>query len=286
MLVIEDIEKCRNVVREVRRTGATVGLVPTMGSLHKGHESLIEAARKRCGFVAVTIFVNPKQFDSATDLQAYPRPREADIAVCESSGADLVFTPSASAIYPGGEVTSVHVSGVSEGLCGRHRAGHFDSVALVVTKLFNIVPADLAFFGEKDFQQMVVIRHVVRDLNLPIEVVACPTVRETDGLAYSSRNAYLSKAERKQAGSLSRALFAAVKRIEGGERDARAITSTIREEILAAGPVEVEYVDVVDAKTLEVLDRVDRAARICLAVKIRSCRLIDNVGVEIERNDK
>ena len=280
MLLAQDIKACRSAVAQARRDGKAIGLVPTMGAMHKGHVSLIDAARERCDFVVVTTFVNPTQFEPGTDVDAYPNTPEADLAACESTGADLVFSPGASAIYPGGRCATVHVPGVTEGLCGAHRPGHFDGVATIVTKLFNIVPADVAFFGEKDYQQLAMIRTLVRDLNIPIEIVGCPTIREPDGLACSSRNAYLSETERKQAACLSRALFAAVAGVRGGQCDVRMITAAIRDGILAAGPAEIEYVEVVDAASLESLDKIDRPARICLAVRIGSCRLIDNVGVD------
>ena len=241
---------------------------------------LIRAARARVSHVAVTIFVNPAQFGPGEDFAAYPRPMEADLRVCEDAGVDLVFTPSVEAMYPGGAKTSIHVQGLSEVLCGPHRPGHFDGVATVVAKLFHILPADMAFFGEKDYQQLQVIRRMVRDLNIPIEVVGCPTVREADGLAMSSRNAYLNPEERRQAVSLSGALFAAVDRVAAGRRNVATLVEEARKAILAAGPATIEYIEVVDAETLERLATVDRPARICLAVRIGACRLIDNVTVD------
>ena len=279
MLVYEDIEAARRAVQEVRRAGRAVGLVPTMGALHQGHLSLIRASRQRCDVTAVTIFVNPTQFAPGEDFSRYPQPRETDLKACRREKADFVFAPSVETMYTPGSQTTVHVSGLTEGLCGPHRPGHFDGVATVVTKLFHILPANRAFFGEKDYQQLKVIERLVRDLNIPIEIVVCPTVREADGLALSSRNAYLSPMERKQAASLSRALFAAVERAQQGERDASTVTRRIRETILAAGPATIEYVDLVDAETLEVLPVVDRPARICAAIRIGSTRLIDNVAV-------
>ena len=279
--MIQDIEACRGAMRKARQDGKTIGLVPTMGALHKGHVSLIDAARERCDFVVVTIFVNPTQFEPDADLDAYPTAPEADLDTCKSAGANMVFLPDVSVMYPDDRGTTVHVPDVTESLCGAHRPGHFDGVATIVAKLFNILPADAAFFGEKDYQQLVMIRRMVRDLNVPIEIVGCPTIREPDGLACSTRNAYLSEGERAQAACLSRALFEAGDRIRAGERDARSITTAVRDEILAAGPSEIEYVDVVDAMTLEVLETIDRPARLCLAVRIGSCRLIDNVAVEM-----
>jgi pantoate--beta-alanine ligase len=280
MIVVSEIEAARQAVRHVQRQRRTVGLVPTMGALHAGHLSLVHAAAGRCDSVAVTIFVNPTQFGPSEDFQQYPRPLETDLAACESAGVDLVFAPTVETMYPRDSLTEVTVGRITEILCGPGRPGHFTGVATVCAKLFNILPADVAFFGEKDYQQLAVIRRMVRDLNMPIEIVGCPTVREPDGMALSSRNQYLSPDERKQATSLSRALFKAVGRIAAGERQVNAVADEIRSEILATGPAEIEYVDIVDAVTLELLTAVDRPARICLAVRIGSCRLIDNVAVD------
>jgi len=281
MKVVTEIEAARTAVREVQRAGGTVGLVPTMGALHEGHLSLVRWARRSHSAVAVTIFVNPTQFGPHEDFGAYPRTLETDLAACEAEGVDVVFAPSTEMMYPDDEVTAVQVRKVTKNLCGPYRPGHFDGVATIVLKLFNILPADRAYFGEKDYQQLVVIRRMVRDLNVPIEIVGCPTIREPDGLAMSSRNAYLSPAERTQAVSLSRALFSAVKRVEAGARNVTEITAGIRREILDAGRAEIDYVDVVDAQTLELLTSVERPARICLAVRIGRCRLIDNVAVDV-----
>lgn len=280
MQVYQDIEPCRRVVLRARQSGDTVGLVPTMGALHAGHLSLIRTAKQRCHRVAVTVFVNPTQFAPHEDFASYPRPVEKDLELCRAAGVDLVFTPSVETMYPQDARTTVHVAGLSDGLCGPFRPGHFDGVATVVAKLFNILPADAAFFGEKDYQQLQVIRRLVRDLNLPIEIVGCPTLREPDGLAMSSRNVYLSPAQRTQAVSLSRALFAAVEEVHSGQRDTKAITNNAQASILAAGPATIEYVEVVDAESLAVLTTVDRPARMCLAVRIGSCRLIDNMALD------
>ena len=252
-----------------------------MGAIHAGHLSLVAAARKGCDTVAVSIFVNPTQFPDGEDYQAYPRTLKSDLEACESAGVDMVFTPDLGAMYPPESLTTVHLSGITEVLCGPCRPGHFDGMVTVVAKLFNILPANVAFFGEKDYQQLVVIRRMVRDLNMPIEIVGCPTVREPGGLALSSRNAYLSPQEREQASCLSWALFKAVDRIEAGQDDIARIVQGIRETILEAGEARIEYINVVDAWTLESLSIVDRPARICLAVRIGPCRLIDNVGVDL-----
>jgi pantoate--beta-alanine ligase len=280
MLVVSEIEPCRRAVREAQSKGRIVGLVPTMGALHEGHMSLVHAASERCSSVAVTIFANPTQFGPNEDYDRYPKTPEKDLAVCESAGVDIVFAPSVETMYPGDDLTTVRVSRITETLCGPHRPGHFDGVTTVCAKLFNTLPADVAFFGEKDYQQLIVIRRMVQDLNIPLQVVGCPTVREPDGLALSSRNRLLSAEERKQAASLSRALFATADRIGEGEQDAAAVTDGIRGEILAAGPAKIDYVDVVDPITLKPVAVVNRPVRICLAVRIGSCRLIDNIGVD------
>ncbi|MGD2108755.1 MAG: pantoate--beta-alanine ligase [Phycisphaerae bacterium] len=279
MRVETEIPPARDTIRIAQRSGKLVGLVPTMGALHDGHLSLIRMARERTSFVAVTIFVNPTQFSPGEDFEKYPRPIETDLAACENLGVDLVFAPDVDTMYPPDARTTVHVSELTEGLCGAARPGHFDGVATVVAKLFSIIPADLAFFGEKDYQQLVMLRRMARDLDMPVEIVPCPTVRESDGLAMSSRNAYLSADQRIQAASLSRALFNAREQIASGERDASGIIEQIRSEIQTAGPAEIQYVEVVDPDTLVPLPRVDAPARICLAVRIGTCRLIDNIAV-------
>jgi len=253
-----------------------------MGALHAGHLSLVRAAKSSCDKVALTIFVNPTQFAPGEDLEAYPRPLEADLDACRTAGVDLVFTPAVETMYPEGGRTTVHVSGLTESLCGRDRPGHFDGVTTVVAKLFGILPADAAFFGEKDYQQLLIVRRMACDLDFPIEVIGCPIVREPDGLAMSSRNTYLSREQRRQALSLSRGLFSASKRIERGTTSVVEIVNEIREIIETAGPCSIDYVEVVDAETLEPLERIDRRARICVAVRIGSCRLIDNVGVDVD----
>lgn len=284
MLIISEIAECRAAVRSLQRGGRTVGLVPTMGALHEGHMSLMRAAKDRCYAVAVTIFVNPTQFGPNEDFSKYPRTLEADLALCRAAGVDLVFTPSVETMYQPDATTGVHVGRLAEVLCGRHRPGHFDGVATVVCKLFNILPANIAFFGEKDYQQLTIIRQMVRDLNMDIEIVGCPTVREPDGLAMSSRNRHLSAGERHQALSLSRALFAARDRIASGEHDAAKLTDEMRVTILRAGPSAIDYIEIVDPNSLESMMIIDRPARICLAVRIGSTRLIDNVAVEPPRN--
>jgi pantoate--beta-alanine ligase len=251
-----------------------------MGALHEGHLSLIREARKRADLSVVSIFVNPTQFSPGEDFESYPRTLDSDLEACRRAGADLVFSPSPQDMYPQPQSTSIHVAGLTDGLCGPFRPGHFDGVATVVAKLFNVIPAEVAFFGEKDYQQLMVIRRMAANLNFPIEIVGCPTVREPDGMAMSSRNAYLSPEQRGQARVLSAALFQAAEDVRRGLRDSASLTGEIRRKILAAGPFRIDYVDVVDAHSLAPLATVDRPARICLAVRLGSCRLIDNVGVD------
>ncbi len=280
MKVLHDIDETRRAIRDQQQSGRTVGLVPTMGALHEGHLSLIRTARAQSDAVAVTIFVNPLQFGPNEDLAAYPESMEDDLANCEVEGVSVVFAPSEKTMYPGDAVTKIHVRRLTEGLCGGRRPGHFDGVATGVAKLFQIIPADKAFFGEKDYQQLVVIRQMVQDLNIPIEIVACPTVREPDGLAMSSRNAFLSPHERSQAVLLSKSLFAAADRVKTGERGTSSLVDEIRTIIATAETATIDYVEIVDARSLELLEQIDHPARICVAVHFGSCRLIDNVGVD------
>ncbi len=282
MEVLHTIDPCRMAIHHMQREGKRVGLVPTMGALHEGHLSLIRAARETCDTVAVSIFVNPTQFSPGEDYASYPKTMESDLEACRSALVDLVFTPTVDVMYPSkDDKTRVHVAGLTEGLCGANRPGHFDGVTTVVAKLFNIMPADVAFFGEKDYQQLMVINKMVDDLNIPIKIVGCPIVREKDGLALSSRNAYLSQDERRQARCLSRALFDAQKQIEAGVSDTATLCEGMRKVIDDAGPAEIDYITIVDAASLVPLSRMDRPARICMAVRIGPCRLIDNVGVDV-----
>lgn len=278
MRIVKQVGPARAAVMEARRRGSLVGFVPTMGALHAGHVSLMQAARESCGCVVVSIFVNPTQFGPGEDFQAYPRNLQTDLDICRGADVDMVFAPPVEEVYPPGAATTVHVAGLTEGLCGPHRPGHFDGVATVVTKLFNIIPADRAFFGEKDFQQLKVIERLAFDLNCGVQIVACPSVREADGLAMSSRNAYLSAAERRQAASLSAALFEARDQIAAGQRDAAALVESVRHRIENAGPCRIDYVEIVDPHTLAPVRIVAGPVRICLAVRIGRTRLIDNVG--------
>ena len=281
MLKLTSIADLRAFVARARADGRRIGFVPTMGAIHAGHRSLIQAARGDCDVVIVSIFVNPTQFCPGEDLGSYPRPLEADLAACREEGADGVFVPEASEIYPAGSATTVTVGRLTEGLCGAYRPEHFPGVTTVVAKLFNLVQPDRAYFGQKDGQQAVVIRRMVRDLLWPIEIVVCPTVREPDGLALSSRNAYLEPAERVQAASLYAALREAVAAIEEGEREVTTLVSAMRRRIEEAGPCEIEYLEIVEGDELTGLATVSGRCLIGLAVRIGRSRLIDNVIVEV-----
>ena len=266
---------------EARSAGKQVGFVPTMGALHAGHFSLIEAARRECSFVVVSIFVNPTQFGPKEDLSKYPRPLEADLAGCRKHGADAVFVPSAEQMYPhgpGSVTTSVRVSGLSEHLCGASRKGHFDGVCLVVAKLFNIVAPDVAYFGAKDYQQSAVVRRMAADLDMPLEIKVCPTVREPDGLAMSSRNVYLSPAERAQATGLSQGLKLAAELVAQGQRDCSQVIQAVADHLSSAAPLgKAEYIEIIDPDSLAIVRQITAPVVMALAVKFPSARLIDNM---------
>ncbi|MGC1300742.1 MAG: pantoate--beta-alanine ligase [Caulobacteraceae bacterium] len=264
-------------VRAARGAFGSLGLVPTMGFLHAGHISLVERAKTECGAVAVSIFVNPTQFGPNEDLDRYPRDLPRDLAMLEAAGADLVFTPQPAEVYPQGFASRVEVGAVAEPLEGASRPGHFAGVATVVAKLFNIVQPTRAYFGQKDAQQSVVIRRMTRDLDLPVEVIIAPTVREADGLAMSSRNAYLTPEQRAAAPVLFRALSRARTRFEAGERDADALRALMREVIAAQPGIEIDYVSLADPQTLQELGRIETGALASLAARLGRTRLIDNL---------
>lgn len=271
------IDQVRAAVRRERSAGRRVGLVPTMGALHAGHLSLVRLARERADFVIVSVFVNPTQFAPGEDYEAYPRDAERDGRLARSAGCDLLFLPSAAEMYPPGFSTAVRVEGLSGPLCGQHRPGHFDGVALVVTKLLNIVAPDVSVFGQKDAQQALVIRRLARDLHLPGEILVGPTVREADGLAMSSRNRYLSAEERKAALSLSRGLAAAARAWEAGERDPGALQETVRREMDAEPLVGTEYAEIRDLDELRPWGGGPGPALLAVAARVGRARLIDNV---------
>jgi pantoate--beta-alanine ligase len=268
----------RQAVAAARREGKSVGFVPTMGALHAGHVRLIDAARAADGFVVVSIFVNPTQFGPNEDFTRYPRPLARDLELCD--GVDLVFTPDAATIYPPGFRTHIHVKDLSEVLEGASRPGHFQGVATVVLKLFNLVQADRAYFGQKDAQQVRVIQQMVHDLNVPVEVVVCPTVRESDGLALSSRNQYLDAAQRREATALNRALESAGALTKAGERNSAVIERAMADRIAATPGAVLDYAVAVDAHTLKPVTLLNGTILLALAVKFGSTRLIDNRIVE------
>jgi pantoate--beta-alanine ligase len=279
MKIVRTIAELRRSLSAARTGGRTVGLVPTMGALHEGHLSLLAAARDECDIVVMSLFVNPAQFAAGEDLAAYPRDEAADAELARGAGVDLLFAPAVEEMYPHGFATRVVVSGVSERLEGAARgAGHFEGVATVVTKLLNIAAPDVAYFGQKDAQQTVVIRRMVADLDMPVRIAVCPTVREDDGLARSSRNAYLSAGEREHAVGLSRALEQAASLIAAGERDSAASSGVARRE-LEAYEIEPEYLAIVDPETLEAVETVTGPVLVAVAAQVGRARLIDNVLV-------
>jgi len=282
MLHVDRIADLRATCDRARRTDLRVGVVPTMGFLHDGHRSLMRAARATTDFVVVTIFVNPLQFGAHEDLDTYPRDLAGDLAQCAAEDVDCVFTPSVAEMYPRPPLTAVHVAELSADLCGAARPTHFDGVTTVVAKLFAIVGPCAAFFGRKDAQQLAVVTRMADDLNLPVEVVGCPIVREPDGLAMSSRNAYLSSADRHAALVLSRALQHAVDLIQHGEREPGRLTQTIRDLVATEPRVVLEYVEIRDAHELTPTVTVDGSALIAVAAQIGQTRLIDNVVVRVD----
>jgi pantoate--beta-alanine ligase len=275
--VVETIATLRGRVAAARRAGSTIGFVPTMGALHAGHASLIERARRDCGTVVVSIFVNPLQFDRPEDLERYPRPLDADVALCRSLGADLVFAPSVAEMYPAPMELSVEVGRMADHLCGRYRPGHFKGVATVVLKLFQIAQADVAFFGEKDAQQLAIVRRLVRDFNVPMEIVGVATVREADGLALSSRNLRLDAGERAIAPALYAALRQVEQRIAGGATDVAAITREAAARMPHDERLRLEYLEVVDPDDFQPVNRVTRPVIAAGALWVGGTRLIDNV---------
>jgi pantoate--beta-alanine ligase len=277
--VVRTVAELRALLGAERRAGRSIGLVPTMGAFHAGHRSLMARARAEHDVVVVSLFVNPAQFAPTDDLSAYPRDEARDAEIAAAEGVDVLFAPPVHEVYPDGFATTVSVGGVGEPLEGAHRPGHFDGVATVVTKLLNMVGPDTAYFGQKDAQQALVIRKLVRDLDIPVRIEVRPTVREADGLAMSSRNAYLNADERARAVALSRALDAARKAIGAGERSAAAVEAAAR-ATLRSYDVEPEYVALVDADTLAPVDRIGREVLVALAARVGPARLIDNALIQ------
>ena len=279
MKVLDSPQKMRELAEALRRDDAPLGLVPTMGALHEGHKSLIDRATEECGAAVVSIFVNPAQFAAGEDYDTYPRTFEADLEACREMGVACVYAPRANVMYPGGYDTWVDVPGLGAPLCGSHRAGHFRGVATVVLKLFTACLPHRAYFGEKDYQQLVLIRRMTQDLDLGVEIVPCPIVREDDGMALSSRNAYLSTDERSRARAISAALFDAKKKVAAGERFSAAIIQACMGELEKAGS-RVDYVEIVEPATLERVEQINGSARMAVAAYIGETRLIDNILLE------
>ena len=280
MIIVKTIKEVREKVKEWRDTGLSVGLVPTMGYLHEGHASLIKTSSSANDRTVVSVFVNPIQFGPGEDLESYPRDIEHDSEIAQAVGADLIFNPEPEEMYLDNFSTFVDMTGLTEELCGLSRPGHFRGVCTVVTKLFNIVKPDRAYFGKKDAQQLAVIRHMVQDLNVDIEVVGCPIVREEDGLAKSSRNTYLSPEERKAAVVLSKSINAGKEMVKSGEKDAGIILAKMQEIIDAEPLAKIDYIKMVDADTIKQTKTIEAPAICAMAVYIGKTRLIDNFFTE------
>lgn len=277
--VVAEADAVREIVRAAQAAGKTVGFVPTMGALHEGHLSLVDAARAECQLVVVSIFVNPTQFGPKEDLSKYPRDLNRDLALLANRGCDLVFAPNVEAMYPDGHVTSVDVGQLGRELEGEFRPDHFRGVATVVLKLFQIVPAEVAFFGRKDYQQTLVVQRLVTDLNVPIEIRVAPTVRELDGLAMSSRNAYLTADERRRALGLSQSLQLAKDLVRSGQRDVETIRSQMLAHLKSAGVAEVQYIAFVADGTITPVESVGGPVTVAIAAKVGTTRLIDNIRI-------
>jgi pantoate--beta-alanine ligase len=285
MIILQTIKETKELIKKFKKEGKSIGFVPTMGYLHQGHISLIERARQENDFVVVSIFVNPTQFGPNEDFDKYPRDLDRDALMCEKAGADLIFNPEPSEIYPSDYLTYVEVNEITDKLCGASRPGHFKGVTTVVNKLFNIVEADKAYFGQKDAQQVAVIQKMVEDLNMNTEVIPCPIVRETDGLAMSSRNIYLNEQERKAALVLSKSLFDIKEHIDSGITHVNTLRNIIIDKIKSEPLTNIDYVEIVDARTLKRIEKVQGEILIALAVKLGKTRLIDNVRLEVQNID-
>ncbi len=284
MQIVSTINEVRAQVKEWKREGLIVGFVPTMGYLHEGHASLMKRARLDCDKVVASIFVNPMQFGANEDLDSYPRDLEADAKLCESIGVDLIFHPEVEEMYADGFCSFVDMNGLTKELCGKSRPIHFRGVCTVVSKLFHIVTPDKAFFGQKDAQQLAVIRHMVKDLNMDIEVVGCPIVREEDGLAKSSRNTYLNEEERKAALILSKTIRLGEKLAEDGMTNAKELVAAMKENLEKEPMAKIDYVEAVSMDTIEKVDKIEGNVLVAMAVYIGKTRLIDNFIIGGEKN--
>lgn len=281
MKVIKNAITLQKICLRLRRQGFKIGFVPTMGALHEGHLSLIRQARKENDYLIVSIFVNPTQFGPKEDFKRYPRPIKKDLALCRKEGVDFVFLPKTEDIYPKGYTTYVTVEGLSSLLCGRFRPGHFRGVATIVTKLFNIVQPTISYFGQKDYQQAIIIKRMVSDLNIPVKIKIMPIIREKDGLALSSRNIYLNAQERKDALILSKALSLAKLLIKSGNRVPTRIIQKMRQLIEEKKTAKIDYIEIVDSQTLKPLKKISGKCLIALAVWIGKTRLIDNAIIDV-----
>lgn len=281
MNLVKTIEEVRGTVKKWKSEGYSVGFVPTMGYLHEGHKSLIERSVKENDKTVVSVFVNPIQFGPNEDLATYPRDIESDKKLCESVGANLIFNPEPEEMYTQRFCTHVDMSTLTEDLCGASRPGHFRGVQTVVTKLFNIVAPDRAYFGEKDAQQLAIIKRMVEDLNIDIEIIGCPIIREEDGLAKSSRNTYLSKSEREAAVIISKALSYGKSLVESGERDTKTVIDAIVQKISTEPLAKIEYIKIVDALTIKPVSKISGTILCAAAVRVGKTRLIDNFSIEV-----
>ncbi|GFR34235.1 pantoate--beta-alanine ligase [Thermobrachium celere] len=281
MLIIKSVDEMKRHMKDIKKQGRSIGFVPTMGYLHEGHMSLIKRARGENEVVVVSVFVNPTQFGPNEDYERYPRDEERDKKMCEEAGCDILFMPNKDDMYRENYSTYVEVYGLTEGLCGAKRPGHFRGVATIVTKLFNIVKPDRAYFGQKDAQQLAVIKRMVKDLDFDIEIVGCEIVRDVDGLALSSRNTYLSEEERKQAPILYKSLLKAKEEIEKGERASEKLIDLIKTTILEMPDAQIDYIEIVNNETLKPIEKVEGEVLIALAVKFGKTRLIDNMAVRV-----
>ena len=282
MRTSDSVKDVRAIIKEARLNAQTVGFVPTMGFLHEGHLSLIETAKKENDFVVVSIFVNPTQFGPNEDFASYPRDFERDKALCESKGTDLIFYPTPESMYPENFSTYINVENLTEGLCGASRPGHFRGVATVVAKLFNIVQPDRAYFGQKDAQQVAVLKQMTKDLNFDIDIVSCPIIREADGLALSSRNTYLVGDERNAALVLSKSLNLAKEMIDSGEKSSETVYKAIEKLISSEPKAKIEYIEILNSETLKTVKELSGNILIALAVRIGKPRLIDNMRIFIK----
>jgi len=280
MIIAETILHTRDLIKQARRPGKTIGLVPTMGALHEGHFSLIRRCVMECDFSVVSIFINPTQFGPTEDLAKYPRTFEADTCSCRDLGVDMIFAPPTDQMYASQNLSWVNVEKLTDNLCGSNRPTHFRGVCTVVAKLFNIIQPDIAYFGQKDAQQLAVIRRLVRDLNFSVEIRPCPTVRDPQGLALSSRNDYLTPDQKQNALCLSQALDRARELIASGTTDSPTIINAMQSIILGQPQTRIDYISIVDSDLLQPLAKIDRPALIALAVHIGPARLIDNILVE------